>query len=86
MNRLVGLLVVALVALLAFGALISACSSRRLPPGTPPPEYEVPVVPPWSPGAGDAGLPSPISDSTGEIDAAAPPPREPAVSGDAGSR
>ena len=27
-------------------ALVS-CSARRLPPGTPPPEYEPPVVPAW---------------------------------------
>jgi hypothetical protein len=26
-----------------------ACSGRRLPPGTPPPEYEAPIVPAWSP-------------------------------------
>lgn len=75
-------LVIALVALLGSSVLVSACSGRRLPPGTPPPEYEVPVVPPWSPTVVDAG----IGDSSAEIDAAAPPPSEPSVSVDAGSR
>ena len=46
--------------------LAGACSAHRLPPGTPPPEYEAPVVAPWSPDAGaeasvaalDAGPPA----------------------------
>jgi hypothetical protein len=33
--------------------LMAGCSGRRLPPGTPPPEYEPPVVTPWSPDAGE---------------------------------
>jgi len=36
---------------------IGACSGRRLPPGTPPPEYEPPLVAPWSADAPDAGAP-----------------------------
>ena len=32
-----------------------ACSGRRLPPGTPPPEYEPPIVTPWPAESGDAG-------------------------------
>jgi hypothetical protein len=39
--------------LLALSA--AACSARRLPPGTPPPEYEPPVVTPWTPERVDAG-------------------------------
>jgi len=35
------------ILLIAFGALLWACSGRRLPPGTPPPEYETPLVAPW---------------------------------------
>jgi hypothetical protein len=35
--------------------LLAACSGRRLPPGTPPPEYEPPIVVPWRPETGDAG-------------------------------
>jgi len=40
--------------LLALSA--QACSGRRLPPGTPPPEYEPPVVTPWTPEREDAGV------------------------------
>jgi hypothetical protein len=29
------------------GLALSACSGRRLPPGTPPPEYEAPIATPW---------------------------------------
>jgi hypothetical protein len=39
--------------LLALG--VHACSARQLPPGTPPPEYEPPVVTPWSGDPSDAG-------------------------------
>lgn len=39
-------------------ALLAACSGRRLPPGTPPPEYEAPLVAPWTPDSGDAGVPN----------------------------
>jgi hypothetical protein len=35
--------------------VVCACSARRLPAGTPPPEYEPPVVTPWSAGDADAG-------------------------------
>jgi hypothetical protein len=30
-------------------AIFAACSGRQLAPGTPPPEYEPPIVTPWSP-------------------------------------
>ncbi len=47
------------LALCAFGLLVllGACSGRRLPPGTPPPEYEPPIVTPWppTPESADAG-------------------------------
>ena len=33
----------------------AACSGRRLPPGTPPPEYEPPIVAPWPAETSDAG-------------------------------
>lgn len=36
--------------------LLGACSARRLPPGTPPPEYEPPVVAPWAAESLDAGV------------------------------
>ncbi|MEO7032839.1 MAG: hypothetical protein ABI548_03325 [Polyangiaceae bacterium] len=37
---------------------VAACSSgRRLPPGTPAPEYEPPVVTPWPAPQADAGTP-----------------------------
>lgn len=38
-------------------ATVVACSGRRLPPGTPPPEYEPPIVAPWTPEVSDAGAP-----------------------------
>ena len=41
------------VGLLALG--VHACSAHRLPPGTPPPEYEPPIVTPWASDAPDAG-------------------------------
>lgn len=44
------LLLVALSALSAFG-----CATKRLPPGTPPPEYETRELPPWSAETPDAG-------------------------------
>ena len=31
------------------------CSGRRLPPGTPPPEYEPPIVPAWAAESAPAG-------------------------------
>jgi len=40
-------------------AALVACSGQRLPPGTPPPEYEPPIVPPWTPEQGGAGQPDP---------------------------
>jgi hypothetical protein len=36
--------------------LLTGCGHKQLPPGTPPPEYEVPVVPPWPPAGADAGI------------------------------
>jgi len=64
----------------------TACSARRLPPGTPPPEYEPPVVSPWSPPSDDAGAdPSPPSGNE-PADAASPPAPESELSLDAGPR
>lgn len=62
----------------------SACSGRRLPPGTPPPEYEAPVIPPWSPDASDAG---PAANSL-VLDGGAAPANSPGpdLSPDAGVR
>ena len=37
------------------GLAFAACSATRLPPGTPPPEYEPPQITPWSPKDGDGG-------------------------------
>jgi hypothetical protein len=57
-------LLVASAALVA--SALAACAGRRLPPGTPPPEYEPPIITPWAPErpSGDAGaesLPPPAS-------------------------
>jgi hypothetical protein len=72
-------------------ALMLACSGQRLPPGTPPPEYEPPVVPAWSPATPDAGaLPEPAAEPEPPMAPAAPPvgpalsPPGPAL--DAGAR
>ena len=55
-------------------AALGACSGRRLPPGTPPPEYEPPQVPPWtgtaeSSDAGPAANGARAADSTIAVDA-----------------
>lgn len=50
--------------LLSLCALLG-CSGRRLPPGTPPPEYEPPIVVPWAPAGADAGL-APAAEPTGD--------------------
>jgi hypothetical protein len=42
----------------------AACSGRRLPSGTPPPEYEPPIVSPWPAENTDAGVGA-TSDSGG---------------------
>jgi hypothetical protein len=31
------------------GCALGACATKRLPPGTPPPEYETRAIPPWPP-------------------------------------
>jgi len=43
------------LALTAITLSFSGCSGRRLPPGTPPPEYEPPTVTPWPVANADAG-------------------------------
>ena len=63
-----------MVSLGAGGLLASlvACAGRKLPPGTPPPEYEPPIVAPWTPDTADAGPPKavePASDPTTLLDA-----------------
>jgi hypothetical protein len=69
---------VAIGCTLLFGAL--ACGPKRIPPGTPPPEYEPPVVRPWPPsgayaepaGSESSGEPG-VEPDAGSVDAAAPP-------------
>ena len=51
------------IRLYLLAALVSACTGRRLlPPGTPPPEYEPPVVPAWSSEKTEASVPAARSD------------------------
>jgi hypothetical protein len=45
------------------------CSARRLPPGTPPPEYEPPLVTPWLSDAGAEAAPAP-GDATRPVETA----------------
>ena len=73
-------LLLSLIALLAAG-----CSGRRLPPGTPPPEYEPPLVTPWPAENADAGADAALV-APENADPSRPPAREPELSLDAGSR
>jgi hypothetical protein len=59
--------------------LVAACAAKRLPPGTPPPEYETRELPAWTGDAPDAGpaapapsVPAPAADEA----AGAPVPSE----------
>ena len=64
---------------------LCACSGRRLPPGTPPPEYEPPAVSSWTANA-SAGSPG-AADLSGQDNSVEPPSTPPAeLSLDAGSR
>jgi hypothetical protein len=38
---------------------LAGCSGRRLPAGTPAPEYEPPVIAPWATDAGADAAPTP---------------------------
>lgn len=67
-------------------AVFAACSGRHLPPGTPPPEYEAPLVTPWSPDANDAGTDATSSNAGNDADAPTTPPTESDLSLDAGPR
>lgn len=74
---------------LALGLLVlafTACSGRRLPPGTPPPEYEPPQVTPWPPQSADAGAEANALNPREETDSASPAIGEPELSLDAGPR
>ncbi|HYQ03589.1 MAG TPA: hypothetical protein VER96_33180 [Polyangiaceae bacterium] len=74
---------------LALGLIVAtfaACSGRRLPPGTPPPEYEPPQVIPWSPEGNDAGTDASPPGTGEHTDAAASPAAESELSLDAGPR
>ncbi|MEI9951460.1 MAG: hypothetical protein WDO74_21405 [Pseudomonadota bacterium] len=64
----------------------AACLSRRLPPGTPPPEYEPPIVTPWPAENADAGTDAGADAARGSADARSPAAAEPELSLDAGPR
>ncbi len=65
---------------------VAACSARRLPPGTPSPEYEAPIVQPWPPESGDAGADAAATAAPASAPAAHPAAVEPELSLDAGPR
>jgi len=65
------------------GSMFAACSGTRLPKGTPPPEYEPPVVSSWSGESADADSDA-GSPRTGE--APSPPAADGVLSLDAGPR
>jgi hypothetical protein len=76
--------------LVALGACLwlSACATKRLPPGTPPPEYETRAIPPWPPVSASAPAPAPASSvSEVSLDAGSSPDAasETGPSPDAGS-
>jgi hypothetical protein len=74
---------------LAFALIASvfvACAGRRLPPGTPPPEYEPPQIEPWSPETRDGGAESSAPFANDAADAAPLRGAEPELSLDAGPR
>ena len=73
------------LALLLLGAAL-ACSGRRLPPGTPPPEYEAPIVTPWRAESADAGSDAAVPTAPGRADGLSPPAVESELSLDAGPR
>jgi hypothetical protein len=75
----------ALASCLIAGAF-AACGGRHLPPGTPPPEYEPPVVTPWpTPAQGaDAGSDANPPNAGERADAGTPPAGESDLSLDAG--
>ena len=63
-----------------------ACSARRLPAGTPPPEYEPPIVPGWTPAGATAGAPVEASDPVPAPDEVSGGGAGPELSLDAGPR
>jgi hypothetical protein len=67
----------------------AACSGGRLPPGTPPPEYEPPIVTPWPETGADAGSDAAAqggAKTQGGADASSLAPADPELSLDAGPR
>jgi hypothetical protein len=60
----------------------AACSGRRLPPGTPPPEYEPPIVSPWPAENTDAGAGAGAASDSGVL--GSPPALDSDLSLDAG--
>lgn len=67
-------------------AVLAACAGRRLPPGTPPPEYEQPIVSAWPPEIGDAGSDAAAPAVPDAIETPRSSGAEPALSLDAGAR
>lgn len=65
-------------AVLALG-IAAACAAKRLPPGTPPPEYETRELPPWSGDAVDAGTDAPAPAEVTPVPAEAPAPPAPSA-------
>lgn len=72
------------LAISLIAAAFSACAGRHLPPGTPPPEYEPPLVPAWSPEGNDGGTEASPPNVGDRSDPAVPPGSESELSLDAG--
>ncbi|HKO49711.1 MAG TPA: hypothetical protein VJV79_18405 [Polyangiaceae bacterium] len=68
------------------GLAVAACSGRRLPAGTPPPEYEPPLVTPWQPENASAGSEAEAGSVSEGVDGGSPAAVEPELSLDAGPR
>ncbi|HEY3499530.1 MAG TPA: hypothetical protein VGK73_32795 [Polyangiaceae bacterium] len=69
-----------LACFLTLFVLSTACTAKRLPPGTPPPEYEQRPVAPWP----SAAAPEPVSAPPPEIGAPAATSGGPDAGVDAG--
>jgi hypothetical protein len=63
---------------LAALAVLCGCAAKRLPPGTPPPEYETRELAPWTAEALDAGAaaPSPVEPAPAPVDTTPPFPSD----------
>jgi hypothetical protein len=73
------------VVMVVVGVTASACASKRLPPGTPPPEYETRPISPWPPEAASSRAPAGSANALPPATSTEVGPPPPPVGGSAGS-